>query len=231
MVLSPGTYTAINLGLGDDLAARPIDLIFRAADPRRPPVLQDLTFSLTGRSVRLEGLVFAHARSGGPILRLAVTSDLSIERCALVDGASLAPSNGHLLELVALGGDGRATATIRDTWFIRNWTSDGGAMVICVAAPPHFFRTLDLHNVACLDNHADVIIAPGATSILQLTDCVVCEPIGPEPSTDSVPVFAVVDPTHTQVNVDRSVMIAQDFEHLIARRPRGRRTGSIAHRR
>jgi hypothetical protein len=229
VVLSPGNYEAINLSLGDGIETRPIDLIFRAADPERPPVLHDLTFSLTGRSVRLEGLVFAHARSGGPILRLAVTAQLSIERCALVDGASLASSDGHLLELVAIGGDGRATATVHNSWFIQNWTGDGGAMVICVTAPPHFFHSMDIHNVAFVDNHAAVSIAPGATSILQFTDCVAFEPTDPEPSTTSAPVFVTVDPTHTQVNIDRGVMIAQDLEHLIGRRSRGQQPAASSH--
>src|SRR4051794_1686057 len=63
LVLAPGTYSGVNLSLGDGLDARPIDLVVRAADPARPPILHDLAFNLTARSVRLAGLVFAHARS------------------------------------------------------------------------------------------------------------------------------------------------------------------------
>jgi len=42
IVLGGGTYDGVNLSLGDGLEARPIDLIVRAADRARPPVLRDL---------------------------------------------------------------------------------------------------------------------------------------------------------------------------------------------
>ena len=215
VVFAPGTYAAVNLSLGDGLDGRPVDLILRAADAARPPVLRELSLSVSGQRVHLSGLIFSHSRSGAPTLRVVVGAEVTIERCAFVDLASLAPADGHLVELVAAGDAGQATASVRDCWFVGNWAQDGGTMLACLPAPPHTFGRLDLHNVACLDNHADTSVAPGPTGQVQLTACVVCEPADAG-SQAPVPVSIGLDQPRTQVSIAGSLCVVEDLEHLVS---------------
>jgi hypothetical protein len=214
IALSPGTYTGVNLSIGDGLGARPIDIVVRAADRAHPPILHDLAFSLSARSVRLDGLVFAHARMEAPVIHLVVASTLRIEHCALIDAASLAPRDGRLVELVAFGGSEPATASLSNSWFIRNWALDGGAMLACVPTPPHFFDKIEFDNVAFLENHATASIAPGVTSTVQLTNCVVGDPTEAD---DAAPLGAYLhlDPAHTHLRGSRNLLIAADLAHLL----------------
>jgi len=215
VVLAPGTYAGVALSLGDGLDGRPLDLILRAADPARPPVLRELSVSLSGRRVQLNGLIFDHSRSGAPTLRVVVGAEVTIERCAFVDLASMAPTDGHLVELVAAGGGGQASASLRDCWFVGNWAQDGGAMLACLPAPPHTFGRLALHNVALLDNHADASVAPGTTGQVQLTACVVCEPADAASQTPP-PVVIGLDQPRTQVAIAGSLCMVEDLEHLVS---------------
>jgi len=214
VVVAPGDYRGVHLGLG--LLAEPghVAVTIRAADPTRPPGFRNSSLRLHGRSVRLEHLVLHECYNSTPSVAIAVTETAAIEGCAII-GCGLADRRGgSLIELAAAGGARAVNVSFADCWLIGNRArgDDRGELLRFDTAPPHAFGQVRFDNVAWLDNLAQVAIVPGATSALRLTDCVVVEPVA---GSTTLPIFVAINSIDTALAVERTLIVANRLDRLV----------------
>jgi hypothetical protein len=215
VLLAPGDYRSASFTVGDPLEQRRVDVVVRGADPDRPPLLTDLSLSLTGDQVRLENLIVSRRIDHLPIVCVTAGRSLTIDRCAFIGNQVRMPPEGRLVELVAANPRGATTATIRQSWFIRNWAMESQALLGCETAPPYHFDQVVFDRVAFLDNQAAVGIVPHATAAVQFAQCVVVQA---DADADTPPgVLAAVTSPGTRLTIDHSLLVADDLEHVVTR--------------
>jgi hypothetical protein len=214
VVLAPGEYHGASFTIGDPLDQRPVDVVVRGADPDRPPQLTNLSLSVTGDQVRLENLIVSRRIDDLPIVCVTAGRSLTIDRCAFINNQVRMPPEGRLVELVAANPTGPTTATIRQSWFIRNWAMESQALLGCETQPPYHFDQIVFDSVAFLDNHAAVGLVPHATGAVQFTRCVVVQP---DSNADKPVVLAAVTSPGTRLTIDHCLLVADDLEHVVTR--------------
>jgi hypothetical protein len=215
IVLAPGTYAGQGLTLGAPLTGQAIDVTLRGADPQRPPVLTDMSLALHARELRLADLVFESNARDLPLVRAAIETSIDITGCAFIGNRTSERAGGRLLQLTVADAPHAtsATATVRNSWFIRNRAPQESALIAFDAMAPRSFARVSFDDVAFVDNAADCCIAAGLTNVLQLSRCVVYAPTTPDPAR----LFAAVSFVHTRVELGNSLSVGFGTDTLVSR--------------
>lgn len=211
LAFAPGQYTRLALNLSDAGGGRPVRLVLRAADPANPPVFSGHSIHLASDAIELAHLIVRDTVLGMSVLDLRVQSTLVVRGCAFIgNGSSANPG----CELFSFGAQtARATAEIRDCWFIRNRTLHQNPLLALNALPPSRFARVRLDHVAFLDNALTFVIVPYATQALDISRCV----LSPAAEAAEPPVLAAINSTDTTLMVDRSLLIGHSLPTLVTR--------------
>lgn len=212
---APGVYSGQGLTLGEPPLGQAIDVDLHAVDPRRPPLFVDMTLALHGRQVRLADLIFETASDERSLLRITVENALEIDQCAFMANRTGVRAGNCLLEFVARGGTQPAQATVRASWFIRNYAPPSSTLMGFEARPPDAFGRILLQDVAFLSNAAACCVLPGGAEVVDVQRCVVLE-TAEQVAAPSPPFIAVTSP-RTRVDFGDSLIVRRSLEGFVSR--------------
>lgn len=170
--IAPGTYKhPLQLRAATD--PRALSFVVEPSGPGT--VVLGGGISITGKSIRIRGVVVDGANTPASTLSLNAFETLEVQGVALV-GAKVGSGRGErdpLIDLVARAP--KARAQLRDVWIVDSTTGQGAVIRIPVNGPGRW-ASVELDNVAMVGNRAKVGIDARATDALTLRDMFVAEP-------------------------------------------------------
>lgn len=202
--IAPGTYKK---GLQLRAPTAPDKLAFIVEPSGAGPVVLGGGVSITGKSIRLRGVIIDGAQTPATPLSLQAFESLEVSGVALV-GVTVGSGRGErdpLVDVVARARNARAQ--LKDLWIVESATGQGAVLRVPVNGPGRW-ASVELDNVAMVGNRAAVGIDVRATDALTLRNVFAGEP-------------ALTGPwlqigTYGPITVDQSVVAVRgDFlDHL-----------------
>jgi hypothetical protein len=172
IVLAPGEYRDEPINLVDPMPGSRLEVVLRGEDPGRPPVLTNVAVQLQADAVEVAGVVFKDNWTSVPLLDCRIGTRLLLRQCAFLGNLMTGdrPGTGLIEVFVGYGG-GPKRAEFEATWFIGNAEVAPSALVLFDGRPPDSIEHLRLENVAFVDNHVTVGVAPATCHHLQFARC------------------------------------------------------------
>jgi|GEM_PF-5781397 len=198
--LAPGNYEGTNFKAIDRDGGGKIALWVRAEDPQQPPVLSDGSFTISGREIQLDNIIFKNTYTSGPIISLVARDRICVTGCAFAELKRDAyPDDEALIEMrPSFEGGVAPTLQIRDSCFIAN-EQRSPSYLIDLAAPNHAWEQVDFQQVVFVQNKVDRGLRVGGTEQIKMRECFL----------DFIPTFFAIDSAYTALSISHSTLIGE----------------------
>lgn len=172
--LAPGTYgTGIDVTeLRDDSG---LSVVVAGRGPQ-PAVIVGGDIALNAAAVTLRNVVINGVAHPAGLIRIHVKTSVTLDRVAVI-GSTIADRDetAPIVELRA-SYDGKPTALIKDSWFLRNRSIRGDAAAFEVTPGRGRFAEIEFDNVVFAGNKTRHTLLPGPAEAVRLHDVVFYEP-------------------------------------------------------
>jgi hypothetical protein len=171
ITIAPGTYKG-GVHLRAPSGAEKLSFVVEPSAPG--VVVLRGGISITGKNVKLRGLVVDGARPAATAVKLHAFESLEVAGLALV-GVQTGSDRGEADPLVDVLARARnARATLRDVWVVDS-DAGGGALIRVPLNGPGRWASVELDNIALVGNRASYGLDVAATAALTIRNAFVAE--------------------------------------------------------